>query len=128
MKKILSILFTLLATLPLLADDGATATAENQSSLWQTVIMIGIAIIFFYFILWRPEQKRRKEMERVRGQMKKGDKVTAMGIVGTIDRIKDTTVIVKMVDGSKIEMLKGAISEVKPASEGAEEEAQEPKA
>jgi len=29
-------------------------------------IMIGIAMVFFYFILWRPEQKRRKLMEQQR--------------------------------------------------------------
>lgn len=82
----------------------------------QTLIMIAIAIVFFYFILWRPEQKRRKAVEKKRNEMKKGDRVTAMGIVGTIDQIKESTVVLKMVDGSKIEMLKGAISDVAPDS------------
>lgn len=50
-----------------------------------------------------------------------------MGIVGTIDKIKDQTVIVKMVDGSRIEFIKGAITEVKVKEEGAvEEEEKEP--
>jgi len=86
----------------------------QQGAFWQTLIMIAIAIVFFYFILWRPEQRRRKAMEKKRTEMKKGDKVTAMGIVGTIDQIKEGTVVLKMVDGSKIEMLKGAISDVLP--------------
>lgn len=112
------------ASYPLLAEEEA---ARSQSSFWQTLIMIAIAIVFFYFILWRPEQRRRKEMEKKRGAMKKGDKVTAMGIVGTIDKIKDQTVIVKMVDGSRIEFVKGAITEVKVKEEGAvEEEEKEP--
>lgn len=86
----------------------------------QTLVMIAIALIFFYFILWRPEQKRRKEMEEQRGAMKKGDRVTAMGIVGTVFKVQDQTVILKMVDGSKIEVLKGAISDVQAGS-GTEE-------
>lgn len=81
---------------------------------------------FFYFILWRPEHKRRKEIEKKRGSMKKGDKVTAMGIVGTVDRIKEQTVIVKMVDGAKIEFLKAAISEVSMKEEEQEEAVEHP--
>ncbi len=115
-------LLMLTASLPLLAEEEAV---KSQSSFWQTLIMIAIAIVFFYFILWRPEQKRRKAMEQKRGAMKKGDRVTAMGIVGTIDRIKDQTVIVKMVDGSKLEFMKAAISEVKPKEELTEEEQKE---
>ena len=123
MKKTLAFLMMLTASLPLMADE---APVRGQGSFWQTLIMIGIAVIFFYFILWRPEQKRRKAMEEKRGSMKKGDRITAMGIVGTIDRIKEQTVIVKMVDGAKIEFLKAAISEVKPKEELTEDEKELP--
>ncbi len=119
-KKFLSFFFLFSASLPLLAEE--EEVARNAGSFWQTLIMIGIAIVFFYFILWRPEQKRRKSMEQKRSAMKKGDKVTAMGIVGTIDRIKEQTVILKMVDGSKIEFVKAAITEVRAKEEGAAEE------
>lgn len=87
---------------------------EAGNSLVSTLMMIGLALIFFYFLLWRPESKRRKMAENMRNSLKKGDKVTAMGIVGTIDSIKEHTVILKMVDGNKIEMVKGAISDVQP--------------
>lgn len=97
----------------LLADQGAT----SQGGMIQTFLMIGIALVFFYFILWRPEQKRRKAAEQMRSALKKGDRVTAMGIVGKVDRIQDQTIILKMIDGAKIEILKGAITDVKPASE-----------
>jgi preprotein translocase subunit YajC len=94
-----------------------SAPANPGGGMTQTLIMIGIALVFFYFILWRPEQKRRKASEQMRSALKKGDRVTAMGIVGKIDRIQDQTVILKMVDGAKIEMLKAAITDVQPASD-----------
>lgn len=97
-----------------LADEGA------QGGLTSTFMMIAIALVFFYFILWRPEQKRRKAAEQMRSGLKKGDRVTAMGIIGKIERIQDHTVVLKMVDGAKIEMLKAAITDVQPAA--AEEE------
>lgn len=111
MFKFLSLF--LLAPAFLLADDGASA---KGSQMWQTLIMIGLAVVFFYFILWRPEQKRRKTMQKQRDSLKKGDRVTAMGIVGTLSKVQEKTVILKMVDGSKIEVLKAAITDVQPCT------------
>ncbi|NGX53893.1 MAG: hypothetical protein K1000chlam4_00613 [Chlamydiae bacterium] len=115
MKKLFSILFFLQSAL-LFADE-EVVEGRDRSSFWQTLIMIGIAILFFYFILWRPEQRRRKQMEAKRGAMKTGDQVTAMGIVGTVDKIKEKTLIIKNVDGSKLEVVKGAVTEVKSGTE-----------
>lgn len=106
----------LFSALPLFADGAAEAPAR-ENNFMQTLIMIGIALVFFYFILWRPEQKRRKAMEKQRSSLKKGDRVTAMGIVGSVDKVQDATVILKMVDGAKIEVLKGAITDVQSSEE-----------
>ncbi len=121
MFRLFSLLVLSFFTSGLYAQDEAPAV-RAQGSFWQTLIMIAIAIVFFYLILWRPEQKRRKTMEARRNSMKKGDIITAMGIVGTVDKIKEATVIVNMVDGSKIEFLKGAITEVKSKEEASEGE------
>ncbi|MEI6242047.1 MAG: preprotein translocase subunit YajC [Chlamydiota bacterium] len=100
----------------------APVAAASKGNFLQPLLMIGVAIVFFYFILWRPEQKRRKKMEAQRCAIKKGDRVTAMGIIGTVSRIKDTTIILKMIDGSEIEFLKAAISDVQPSSDEKSEE------
>ena len=107
MKKFLSLFILPLA---LFADDGQPA--ERGQNMYQTIIMIGIALVFFYFILWRPEQKRRKKLEAQRSALKIGDKVTAMGIIGIVVKIEEKTVILKMHDGSQLEFLIGAITDV----------------
>jgi preprotein translocase subunit YajC len=89
----------------------------SDQSFWSTISMIIIAIIFFYFILFRPEQKRRKAMDTQRSALKKGDRVTAMGIIGTVSRVQDQTVILRMYDGAKIEFLKAAITDVIPGTD-----------
>jgi preprotein translocase subunit YajC len=89
-----------------------------DQSLWQTFVMIGVALAFFYLILWRPEQKRRKAMDEQRDTLKKGDKVIAMGIIGTVVRVGEQTVILKMYDGAKIEFFKSAITDVLSDTEG----------
>lgn len=100
-------------------------SAENEvnlppvdQSFWQTLVMIGIAFIFFYIILWRPEQKKRKELELQRSAMKKGDKVVAMGLIGTVVRVNENTVILKMFDEtSKLEFYKAAVTDILSQSE-----------
>ena len=103
----------------LLADE--VAPAATGGNIYQTLMLLGFGVVFFYFLLWRPEQKRRKAMDKVRNSLKKGDRVTAAGIIGTVVRLQDNTVVLKMVDGSKIEVLKVAISDVQPGTEEATE-------
>ena len=107
-------LLALMGSAPLFAQDAAPA---QGGGMMQTVIMIGVALVFFYFILWRPEQKRRKQMEQVRSSLKKGDRVTAMGIIGTVVKVQETTIIVSLYEGAKMEILKAAITDVQPAAE-----------
>ena len=64
--------FSLLMHQALFADD-VDAMPPRDQGMWQTLIMVSIALLFFYFILMRPEQKRRKEMEDQRSALKKGD-------------------------------------------------------
>ncbi len=120
MKKVIYALIclqTFCMTHGLMADEATEPLPPRDQGLWQTLMMVAIALLFFYFILWRPEQKRRKQADELRGALKKGDRVVAMGILGTVIRVQDQTVIVKMYDGSKVEFLKAAISEVIPGSE-----------
>ena len=122
--SILAFLFVVMAKSSAYAEDAVGPSP--QQSLIQTLVMVGIAALFFYIILWRPEQKRRKLMEDQRKSMKKGDKVTAMGIVGIVSKIDENTVTLKNPDGSKIEVLKAAITDVQ-AGTGSEDKSDLPK-
>ncbi|MEM8727833.1 MAG: hypothetical protein AAGE99_03890 [Chlamydiota bacterium] len=59
MKQAFYLLAPLCVSLTLFAEE--TAPANRQQSIWQTLMMIGIALAFFYMILWRPEQKKTEE-------------------------------------------------------------------
>ena len=54
---------------------------------FQMVLILAI----FYFILFRPQQKQRKQQELSLREIKKGDEVvTAGGIIGDVIHIKET--------------------------------------
>ena len=64
------------------------------------IIMIALMVLVLWLFMWRPESKRRKEMQKFREGLKKGDKViTAGGIYGTVKEIKERTLLIE-VDGN----------------------------
>ena len=53
------------------------------------ILLIGFVAIF-YFLLWRPQSKRRKEHQSLMSSLDRGDEVvTAGGIVGEITKTCD---------------------------------------
>jgi preprotein translocase subunit YajC len=85
------------------------------------VAIIGI----FYFLILRPQNKKQKETQKMLSTLKKGDRViTIGGIHGVIQSVKESTVIVKIDENTKVEFNRGAISSV---SSQAKEEKEEKK-
>jgi len=92
--------------------DGA-ATSNPLMTFLPFVAIIAI----FYFLIIRPQNKKQKETQKMLSQLKKGDKiVTIGGIHGTIQTVKEQTVIVKVDDDTKLEFSRSAISSVVTAA------------
>lgn len=98
-----------------------TGTASMASPLIMMVLMIAI----FYFMLIRPENKRKKEAEQMRSAVKTGDKITTIGgIVGTVVHVKENRIVLETgADQVRIELEKWAISSNETAAEAAKAEA-----
>lgn len=95
---------------------GASASAGSPSQAW---IMIVIYIAFFvvvgYFLIYRPNKKRKKQEEELRGSIILGDEVTTIGgIVGRVVNIKDDNITIETsLDKTLMEFKNWAIREVK---------------
>jgi len=78
-------------------------------------MMVMMALIFgiMYFMMIRPQQRKEKERRSMIDELKSGTRVMfGGGILGTVTNVKDTTFIVKIADGVKIEIAKGAVTRV----------------
>ena len=100
--------------------------AGAGASMGSTLVMLVAMIAIFYFMLLRPENKRKKEAEQMRSAVKKGDKITTIGgIVGTVVDVKENNIVIETsADQVRIELAKWAISTNETAAEAAKAEAQ----
>ena len=77
----------------------AQAAAPAAGSSWTMWIMLALIFVVMWFFMIRPQRKQQKELEKFRNELKRGDKViTSGGIYGTVDEVKEKTVLLK-VDG-----------------------------
>ena len=90
-----------------------------------TLIMIVVLFAIMYFMMIRPENKRKKEAQQMRDSLKKGDKITTIGgIVGTVVDVKESRIVMETgADQVRIELEKWAISSNETAAENAKAEA-----
>ena len=77
-----------------------------------TIIMLVILFAIMYFLMIRPENKRKKKAQEMRDSLKKGDVITTIGgIVGKIVSVtKDTIIIETSEDRVRMELTKWAVS------------------
>ena len=77
-----------------------------------TIIMLVILFANMYFLMIRPENKRKKKAQEMRDSLKKGDVITTIGgIVGKIVSVtKDTIIIETSEDRVRMELTKWAVS------------------
>ena len=78
------------------------------------IIMLVLMFAIMYFMMIRPENKRKKKAQEMRDSLKKGDVITSIGgIVGKIAHVnKDTIIIETSEDRVRLELAKWALSSV----------------
>ncbi|MDR2185120.1 MAG: preprotein translocase subunit YajC [Treponema sp.] len=107
-----------LFVLPLLMGNfgGGSGSEGGPLSNIMTFFPFVLIIAIFYFLIIRPQNKKQKETQRMLEALKKGDKiVTIGGVHGVIQSVKESSVIVKVDEGTKIEFSRSAISTVAAA-------------
>ena len=101
-------------------------TPDAGGGMMSTIIMLVVMLGIFYFLLIRPENKRKKEAEQTRNSIKVGDQVTTIGgIVGTVVNVKEEKFVMETsADQVRVEFAKWAISTNDTAAAAAKEEAE----
>ncbi len=82
------------------------AAGGSLNMILMLVMMFGV----FYFFMIRPQMKKQKELKNFREALEKGAQiVTIGGIHGKVHSIQETTVNIKIEDGTLIKVEKSAL-------------------
>ena len=98
---------------------GSCVPVEGQEagSSTSTIYLIGFMVVIFglfYFVMIRPQRQRQKQQQEMVQALQKGDKVvTAGGIFGVIDSIREDSVVIKVEGGTTLRIAKGSVMVLK---------------
>jgi preprotein translocase subunit YajC len=85
---------------------------DPRGQLLGTGGMLLLMLVMFYFVLFRPQQKKAKDHAEMLKSVRPGDKiVTSGGVVATVVTVKEKTLSIRSAD-SKFEVTKAAVSEI----------------
>jgi len=107
-------MFEKMINLLLTATTGDATTTPTAGSPWITLIMLGALLLFFYFIIYRPQKKQEKQVNEMRNSLAVGDEITTTGgIIGRVVSIKDETLVLETsAERTKIRILRSSVRSI----------------
>jgi len=99
----------------LISDAMAESAQAAPGGGYEIFIMIGIFFAIMYFMMIRPQQKRKKEHEKLISSLSKGDEVvTSGGMMGKILKVGNNSIQVEISEDVAIKLQKSSISSLLP--------------
>lgn len=104
-------------------------TVPNSVGMGSSLLMLLVMLAIFYFLLIRPENKRKKEADQMRASIRTGDSITTIGgVIGTVVDVKENKIVIETsADRVRIEFAKWAVSSNESGAERAAAEAKKAK-
>jgi preprotein translocase subunit YajC len=97
-----------------ISDAYAAGSAAPDNGLTSILFLVAM-VVAFYFLLWRPQQKRTKEQQQLVSNLAKGDEVvTTGGIHGRIKDVSEQTLSLEISKGVEVKVHKTAVTQVLP--------------
>ena len=99
-----------------LADPAAgPSTAATPSSIFNSILLLVLFLLFMYFMMWRPQTRRMKAHQGMINALQAGDEViTNGGLLGTITQMEDSIISIAIAKNIIVKLQKSAIANVLP--------------
>jgi preprotein translocase subunit YajC len=90
-------------------------SAPGASSGLPSIVLLGVMIAVFYFVLIRPQSKRAKEHRTMISALEAGaEVVTNGGILGKVVELGESFLTIEIADGVKVKVQRHTIAQVLP--------------
>ncbi len=93
----------------------AAPNAPSQLSPFSPLLMVVVFVGIFYFLLFRPQQKRAREHQNLVSRLSAGDEVvTNGGLLGRVTEVGDTFVTLEVAEGVRVKVQKVQVLQLVP--------------
>ncbi len=93
----------------------AQAGTPSGSGQFAPLLMIVVFFGIFYFLLWRPQQKKAKDHQALIAKLSVGDEVvTSGGVLGRVTDVGDSFVTLEVADSVRIKIQKLQVTSLVP--------------
>ncbi|MDA8333451.1 MAG: preprotein translocase subunit YajC [Peptococcaceae bacterium] len=83
-----------------------------------SIVYIIVLFAILYFLMIRPQQSRQKKHQEMVRKLSVNDEIiTIGGIYGTVVKLKEKSVIVRVADNVRMEFTKSAVSQITGSKE-----------
>ena len=78
---------------------------RGMGEIFNSLFLFLPLIAIFYFLIFRPQQKQRKELQEMLASVKQGDRIlTRGGIEATVDKVEEKRLRIEVGSGVKMWM------------------------
>lgn len=89
------------------------AESGGSGPLMMNLVFIGMMVLIFYLLIWRPQAQRQKKHKEMIESLKRGQViVTNGGLIVTVKDVKEDRLVCTTADGAKLEVARNAVAQV----------------
>ncbi len=86
---------------------------RGMGDLFNSLFLFLPLIAIFYFLIFRPQQKQRKDLQQMLASIKQGDRiVTRGGIEATVDKVEEKRLRIEVGSGIRMWMSRDYVDRV----------------
>ncbi len=87
------------------------AAPVGGGSSWSLFLLLGGMFVIMYFLMIRPQSKRRKEHQALISSLSKGDEVVTIGgLTGHITKVEEGFVKIKVANNVELRVQKSSVN------------------
>jgi len=99
----------------LISDAWAQAAPASAPSQFAPLLMIAVFFVIFYFLLFRPQQKRAREHQNLVAKLASGDEVvTSGGLLGKVVEVGEIFITLEVAEGVRVKVQKAQVTQLMP--------------
>lgn len=89
------------------------AQSGGAGPLMMNLVFIGMMVLIFYLLIWRPQAQRQKQHKQMLESLKRDTViVTNGGLILTVKDVKEDRLVCATKEGAKLEVARNAVAQV----------------